>query len=196
MRSRKIILWTWTGFLLLAGCVKTFSQIIDDVRFPFEYVSWGERPEYIRSIYGFRWMSDRGNQSSKNIGSGRSDVFPLSTSLNESGVDYFVRFEFTKEDSGLVAVTMLASGLTGFIEVPEEFIDLVWETNMERFGEPTGGKWIPLIGESKEWTVEDVFIKMIRMHLPLQGVLVKYVLQEATSGSDSSRIHTPASPIR
>ena len=170
--------------------------------FGFEHVSWGDTPSGIQSLYGLTWLKTYSRQKNRNIGSGRDDVFPLSAQLMESGVKVFVQFEFEKSDSGLVCATLIAGGLPGLYDVSEDFVDHVWETNLERFGEPTGGKWIPLIGESKEWTVGNVFIKMIRMNLPSDGILVKYVLREPASvdgmgtRTDSSSTRTQASPTR
>jgi len=175
------------GLVFFVGPTQTASQILVNPLFDFELVSWGEKPEFIQSIFGLRWIPNRANQSFHNIGSGRDDVFPLSANMKESGTEYFVLFEFRNADSGLVALTMLASGLTGFIDVPDEFIEMVWESNLARFGEPTGGKWIPLIGESKEWNVGDVLIKMIRMSLPMSGILVKYVRQETRDDQQNEK---------
>ena len=167
------------GVLFSLGVASSASgQIVPKPNLGFEFTSWGDTPSAIESLFGYTWLRTYGNQENKNLGSGRNDVFSRPTETMEFGTRVFVQFEFTDSDSGLVAATMIAGGLPGMYEVDEDFVDRVWEMNHDRFGEPSGGKWIPLIGESKEWMIGDVFIKMIRMNLPTTGILVKYVLQE------------------
>ncbi len=170
--------WIGIAWMLAGGPVPLDAQIVARPHFDFEYVSWGETPSFIQTTLGLTWMPDYGHLKYENLGSGRDDIFPLVTNIKGPEAEYFILFEFTQEDSALVSVTMLAASFAYMLSVPDEFLDYIWEMNLERFGESTGGKWIPLIGESKEWTQERVAIKMIRMYLPSTGVLVKYVLRE------------------
>jgi len=175
-------------FLILVSLqTELCGQIVRQAVFTYEFVDWGDKPSEIQKVFGLTWFRNHSNTRFENLGSGRDDVTPFTAKFIELGVEIFVTFEFANADSGLVCVSLYGGGLPPLYTVPDEFIDQVWDTNMGRFGDPSGGKWIPLVGESKEWKVGDVFIRMIRARLPFSGVSVKYVLQDSVQMEKSGQ---------
>ncbi len=166
--------------LLLFACFPfdAASQVVRKPVFAFEFMSWGTKPDEIQSLLGVRWFPRNEKGSQGNMGSGREDVFPRRTHLMDDGINMMLVFEFADADSGLVAATMLCGDAPGLPSLPENFLDDLWDMNLERFGDTDEGKWIPVIGESKEWTLPGVFIKMIHLNVPTEGLIVKYVRQE------------------
>ena len=169
----------FTGSMLLGlSCFRSASaQLISSPVYEYEFMSWGDSPSRIQRLLGITWFPTRDSTVRAGMGSGRTDVFQKSSVFSPDNDPYFVLFEFDASDSGLIATAMSVGSLPGMVSVSDEFEEGVWEENQVRFGENSGGKWIPLVGQSKEWDFDSVQVKMIRKDLPPSGVLVKYVYE-------------------
>jgi hypothetical protein len=150
--------------------------------YAFEYLAWGDSPAIVERVAGIRWETNRHTDQFSHLKTGLTDIFELNGTMLFEERLVLVFCEFFRGDSGLGSFTLAASGLESLfgrqldtMYFSEDSMDEIWDESLERFGEPFAEKWIPMMGRSRKWKHAGVEIRVGRVYLPIEMMVLSYL---------------------